>query len=59
MIRREFLTAEEAAQMLGVAAPIVRKLARSGEIPAYKFGKLWRFDPKELREHCTNGYPRG
>jgi len=59
MIRREFLTAEEAAQMLGVAVTIIRKLARAGEIPGYKFGKLWRFDPKELREHCSNGYPKG
>ena len=59
MIRREYLTAEEAAQMLGVTASIVRKLAREGAIPAYRFGKLWKFDPKELRAHCANSYPRG
>ena len=59
MIRREFLTAEEAAKMLGMNAGMVRKLARDGSIPAYKFGKLWKFDPKELRAHCANSYPRG
>lgn len=58
MVRREYLTAEEAAQMLGVAVTIIRKLARAGEIPGYKFGKLWRFDPAELRAYCANSYPR-
>jgi len=59
MIRREFLTAEEAARMLGTTEGMIRKLAREGQIPAYKFGKLWKFDPQELRAACANSYPRG
>ena len=58
MLRREFLTAAEAAQIVGISDRHIRRLARAGDIPAYRFGKLWKFDPKELREFCANKHPR-
>ena len=47
-VRREYLTAEEAAKYLGIHPSTVRRLARRGELPAFRIGKLWRFEPAEL-----------
>lgn len=58
MIKHEFLSTAEAAKFLGIPEKSVRKLARDGDIPAYRFGKLWKFDIKELRDSCANSYPR-
>lgn len=37
------LTAQEAAELLGAHVETIRRLARKGEVPAYKIGKDWRF----------------
>ena len=47
--RREYLTADEVAAYLGISPETVRRLARSGELPAQRYGKLWRFDPAVVR----------
>jgi excisionase family DNA binding protein len=39
----EVLNAKEAAEFLGAYVETIRRLARKGEIPAYKIGKDWRF----------------
>ena len=31
----------------------VRKLARNGDIPAFKVGHDWRFYPSDVRAHLT------
>ncbi|MFC1494689.1 response regulator [Thermodesulfobacteriota bacterium] len=44
----EVLNAKEAAEFLGAYVETIRRLARKGEIPAYKVGKDWRFRKKAL-----------
>ena len=45
----DVMNAEEAAHFLGAHVETVRRLARNGEIPAYKVGKDWRFRREALR----------
>ena len=52
--KREYATADEVAAMLGVSSVTVRTLARNGQLPAYRIGKLWRFDPAEIRAYMSN-----
>ena len=48
--RREYLTAEEVAAKLGISPETVRRLARTGKLPAQRYGKLWRFDPEIVKK---------
>jgi excisionase family DNA binding protein len=43
------LDVHEAAWLLGAHVETLRRLARRGEIPAYKVGKDWRFSRIEIR----------
>jgi excisionase family DNA binding protein len=43
MERPEFLTARQAAELLQVHILTVYRLAESGEVPAFKAGRQWRF----------------
>ena len=45
---KEFLSLEEVADTLGVTYQLIYKLARGGEIPAIRVGKLYRISRKEL-----------
>ena len=45
----EYLTAEEVGRYLGIHPVTVRRLARTGQLPAKRYGKLWRFDPAVIR----------
>lgn len=47
--RREYLTANEVAVILGVSPEHVRRLARAGQIPAQRYGKLWRFNLADIK----------
>jgi len=44
----EVLNAKEAAEFLGAYVETIRRLARKGDIPAYKIGKDWRFHREAL-----------
>ncbi len=52
------LNAQEAALFLGTHVETVRRLARRGEIPAFKVGKDWRFHRSALRQWSEAQYPR-
>ena len=43
------LTPEECANILGISYEQVRKLCRTGALPATKFGKLWRVQKEALQ----------
>jgi excisionase family DNA binding protein len=43
------LNAKEAAEYLKAHVETVRRMARRGEIPAFKLGKDWRFHLDALR----------
>ena len=47
--RREYLTTDEVAAMLGVSVATVKRWAASGELPALRYGKLWRFEPADVK----------
>jgi len=49
MKEQEYLTIEEVAKKLRVAEATVYRMARKGEIPAVKFGKVWRVDNSKLK----------
>ena len=49
-VRRAYLTVAEAAAYLGVCSETVRRLARSGQLPAIRVGKLWRFDAELIKQ---------
>ncbi len=48
MSDKEFLSLEEVADKLGVTYQLVYKLARSGELPAVRLGKLYRVSSADL-----------
>ena len=39
----EVLNADEAAALLRLKVPTVRKLAKDGDVPGHRFGGEWRF----------------
>ncbi len=42
------LSLSDASLQLGVSTKTVRKLVRSGQLPHYKFGKLYKIDQADL-----------
>lgn len=44
----KLLDSREAAAFFAVNTKTLQRLARSGDIPAVKVGKLWRFRRKDL-----------
>lgn len=54
----EVLNAKEAAHFLKAHVETIRRLARRGDIPAFKVGKDWRFYKSELRL-WSNGQTSG
>jgi excisionase family DNA binding protein len=44
----DVMNAREAADFLKAHVETIRRLARRGEIPAFKVGKDWRFHKKAL-----------
>lgn len=42
------LTVEQVADLVQIAAPVVRKLARQGELPGRRVGGQWRFSRDQL-----------
>ena len=59
MGEKEVLSAEEAAQFLGLNPDDVRRYARKGMIPARKVGKRWLLYKAHLVEWLRgNTYPK-
>ena len=54
--KENILNVEQAAEMLDIDVMTVRKLARSGSIPAAKIGREWRFLDVDLIEHIRSKY---
>jgi len=49
-VENEVLTIEEVAEYLRLSKKTVYKLARKGELPAFKAGTHWRLKRPELEE---------
>lgn len=54
----EFVNTAKAAKILNMHPTTVRERASKKEIPAYKIGKYWKFDPKELEFFVKNSQNR-
>jgi len=54
----DVLKAREAAGFLKAHVETIRRLARRGEIPAFKVGKDWRFHKEALRRWSEGQNPR-
>ena len=50
----EYLTASEVAKKLKLNQITVYRMINRGEIPAVKFGKVWRISSKKLSEIFEN-----
>jgi len=50
-----WLTLEEAAKHLKIGKSTIYRLAREGDLPAHRMGRVWRFDAKELDERLKSG----
>ena len=54
----DVLSAQEAADYLGVHVETIRRQARKGEIPAYKIGKDWRLRKSALNRWAEQHHER-
>ena len=52
----EWLSAKEAAELLALDAKTVRRMAESGQIPALRAGRIWRFR-RSVVESLGRGEP--
>ena len=48
------LATKDAAAQLGLAVDTLKRMARRGEIPSIKFGKLRRFEPAVIRAYIAD-----
>lgn len=44
----KLLTSADVAEILGIHPKVVERLAKRGEIPAFKLGRYWRYRAYEL-----------
>jgi excisionase family DNA binding protein len=49
------LNVREVATLFGVIHATLLRMARSGQLPGVKIGKLWRFRVRELKSWITSG----
>lgn len=55
-LKENFLIVEEVTELLGVTKWAVLKRTKSGDIPAYKYGKRWYIRKDELLDSMTGGF---
>ena len=46
----DILDVDQACEFLKLSKPMIYKCVRTGKIPAFKVGKVWRFDRETLLE---------
>lgn len=49
-----FMTVDEVALQLRISRMSVYRLVKAGEIPARKFGRVYRIDPIELENYIKD-----
>ena len=54
LTRDEVMTAREAAELLKMPVSTIYQLARSGELPASRLGRTWRFLWPRLEERLAS-----
>ena len=54
-MEKDYLSVQEAAQILGIKEATLRNQLRAGTIPGYKMGKkLWRLREAELKDYMAD-----
>lgn len=51
-IENEYLTPKEVMSLLYIGRNTFYKLVNSGELPAFRLGKLWRVRREDLKKIC-------
>ena len=54
-IENEILTPMEVMNILFIGKNSFYRLVNSGELPAFRIGKLWRVSREALDEYCRKG----
>lgn len=52
-LERDFYTLQDVADLLGFHYNTIRRMIKSGELPAVKFGKAWRVRKTDLEQFAT------
>jgi excisionase family DNA binding protein len=50
----DILDIDQACEFLKLSKPMIYKCARTGRIPAFKVGRIWRFDRETLHAWAKN-----
>lgn len=53
-IENEYLTSAEVQSLLYIGKNTFYRLVKSGELKAFRIGKLWRVSRKSLEEYCRS-----
>lgn len=48
------LDVEDVAEIFHCSAEKIKRMARRGELPAFKFGKIWYVRPNDLERFLAN-----
>ncbi len=48
------LDVRDLAQIFNCSAEKIKRMARRGELPAFKFGKIWYVRPNDLEQFLAN-----
>lgn len=51
----EYVTAKDIAEFFNIAEATVYRLAKAGQIPGIRIGKLWRFDIEKVKKALFSG----
>ena len=49
-MNKDFFSIYETAELLGLHHNTIRRMIKSGELPAHQFGRTWRINRADLEE---------
>ena len=58
-IENDYLTPREVMNYLYIGRNLFYRLVNSGELPAFRIGKLWRVSRHDLKEYCKIRHKEG
>jgi excisionase family DNA binding protein len=51
---KSVLDVQDVAEIFGCSREKIKRMARGGELPAFKFGKIWYVRPNDLERFLSN-----
>lgn len=58
-IENDYLTPREVMNYLCIGRNLFYRLVNTGELPAFRIGKLWRVSREDLRDFCKKKLKEG